>query len=413
MFAERMVRPLCEGRVVAMRILHTSDWHLGHTLRGEVSREYEHARFLAWLVEQIAREAPDLLLVTGDVFDSGTPPATAEKMWFEFLASARRARAELDVVVIAGNHDSPGRLGAASALLRELGICVIGGLPADRERAIVEVAGGRAIVAAVPFLRAIDLPEGEDDPLGAVYEDMIARARARRARLDQTLIATGHLYVAGADAKYLSERRVAIGGQEAAPAGLFPDDVDYVALGHMHRAQRVGRETMRYAGAPIALSLDEGHYKHQIVFVEVGDDGRVREVRPVLVPRAVEIVRIGPGGLGEVVAELAALPEAIDGDDPARPLLEVVVELRRPEPRLRSTIEQALEGKRARLVKITDVPTGDGRALADGSGAVRAAQLAELDPREVFQRCWARRHVEPPAEAVRAAFERLLAEVSA
>jgi exonuclease SbcD len=398
-----------------LRILHTSDWHLGHTLRGEVSREYEHAAFLAWLIATIAREAPEVVLVTGDVFDSGTPPASAERMWFEFLAAARLARPGIEIVAIAGNHDSPARLGAASPVLRELGIVVVGGLPRveggaiDVDRVIVSVAGGRALIAAVPFLRAIDLGEGGD--LASVYREVIEAARARRAGPGVSLVVTGHLYVAGADAKYLSERRVSIGGVEAAPPGLFPDDVDYVALGHMHRAQRVGRETMRYAGAPIALSLDEGHYKHQVVIVEIGDDGRVFEVRPLMIPRVVEILRIGPAPLGEVVAEIAALPAAGDDYDPARPLLEVIVQLRNPEPRLRATIEMALDGKRARLVRLVDLPTGDGKALADHVGVV--PRLAEIDPRDVFVRCWARRHVEPPSELVLAAFDRLLGEVSA
>src|SRR5262245_48138669 len=146
-----------------MRLLHTSDWHLGHTLRGEVSREYEHAAFLAWLIETAKREAADVLLVTGDVFDSATPPASAERMWFELLAALRRALPALDIIAIAGNHDSPARLGAASAVLRELGVHVIGALPRrddgglDMDRILIPVAGGRGLVAAVPFLRPMDI----------------------------------------------------------------------------------------------------------------------------------------------------------------------------------------------------------------------------------------------------------------
>ncbi len=396
-----------------MRLLHTSDWHLGHTLRGEVSREYEHQAFLDWLLATCVREVPDVVLITGDVFDSGTPPASAERMWFEILAKLRRALPAVDVIAIAGNHDSPARLGAATPILRELGISVVGGLPRlaggaiDLDRVLIPVAGGRGLVAAVPFLRPIDLPI-DPDPLTAIYAEVVAGARARR-RPGQALIATGHLYVAGADPSYLSERRVAIGGQESAPARLFPDDLDYVALGHMHRAQRVGRDTMRYAGAPIALSLDEGNYKHSVVIVEFGDDGRVESHRLLPIPRAVEILRIGPAPLAEVVAAIAALPDQREvGLDPTRPLLEVIVMLARPEPRLRNTIELALDGKRARLVRIGDLPTGDGKALAEHGLAPR---LAELDPRDVFSRCWAKDHVEPPSAAVLAGFERLLLEL--
>jgi exonuclease SbcD len=128
-----------------MRLLHTSDWHLGHTLK-EVTREHEHQAFLAWLLETCVHEAPDVLVITGDVFDSATPPASAERMWFELLAAARRARPVMDIVAIAGNHDSPARLGAASAVLRELGVHVLGSLPRradasiDMDRVLLPVA---------------------------------------------------------------------------------------------------------------------------------------------------------------------------------------------------------------------------------------------------------------------------------
>jgi exonuclease SbcD len=396
-----------------MRLLHTSDWHLGHTLRGEVTREYEHAAFLGWLLETCVREAADALVITGDVFDSATPPASAERMWFEFVAAVRRARPAMDIVAIAGNHDSPARLGASSSVLRELGVHVVGGLPRhidgglDLDRILIPVAGGRGLVAAVPFLRPVDVAGDVADPLAAIYGEVIAAARARR-RADQALIVTGHLYVAGAESAYLSERRVSIGGQESAPLRLFPEDIDYVALGHIHRAQRVGRAAIRYAGAPLPLALDEADYKNQIVAIDF-QAGRLHHLRTLAVPRVVEIVRVprrGAAPLADVLAELGRLPLLVPGD-PARPFLEVVVAVARPEPKLRALVEAALDGKRPRLIRIGIETTGDGGALAD-----RVAQrLAELDPREVFVRLWGRDHAEPPGEAVLAGFGRLLAEV--
>jgi DNA repair protein SbcD/Mre11 len=406
------IRPPCERRP-GMRLLHTSDWHLGHTLK-EVTRDYEHAAFLTWLLDACAREAVDVLVITGDVFDSATPPASAERMWFEFLAAARRARPAMDIIAIAGNHDSPARLGAASAVLRELGVHVIGGLPRtadglDFDRILIPVAGGAGLVAAVPFLRPIDVPVDVDDPLATIYGEVMTAARDRRAS-DQALIVLGHLYVTGAEPSYLSERRVSIGGQESASLRLFPDDIDYVALGHMHRAQRVGRDTIRYAGAPIALSLDEASYRHQVV---VGDfeRGRLTELRTLAVPQVIDIVRVparGAAPLTDVIAELAELPRRLDGDDPQRPYLDVVVALDRPEPRLRTTIEAALDGKRPRLIQLRVELDGDGAALGD---RVIAKRLAELDPRDVFTQLWARSHADPPSAAVLGAFERLLAEV--
>jgi exonuclease SbcD len=390
-----------------MRLLHTSDWHLGHTLK-EVAREHEHAAFLAWLLDACDREEPDVLVITGDVFDSATPPASAERMWFELLAAARRRRPAMDIVAIAGNHDSPARLGAPSAVLRELGVHVVGALPRradgalDLERILIPVAGGQGIVAAVPFVRPADVPADAADPLATIYGEVIAAARARR-RADQALVVLGHLYVTGADPSMLSERRVSIGGQESASLRLFPDDIDYTALGHMHRAQRVGRESIRYAGAPLALAIDEAAYRHQVVVVDF-EGGRMREARAVAVPQTVGMVKI-TGALADVLAKVAALPPRGDGH---APYLEIVVRLDRPEPRLRTTIEAALDGKHVRLVSLKAESTGDGAALAD---RVAARRLAELDPREVFARLWARDHAEPMPETVAAGFDRLLADV--
>lgn len=397
-----------------MRVLHTSDWHLGHTLRGEVTREHEHQAFLAWLLARCVDEAADALVITGDVFDSATPPASAERMWFEFLAAARRARPVMDIIAIAGNHDSPARLGAPSAVLRELGVHVIGGLPRradgaiDLDRVLIPIAGGRGLVAAVPFLRPVDVPSDLADPLTAIYGEVIDGARARR-RADQALIVTGHLYVAGADAAFLSERRVSIGGQESAPLRLFPDDISYVALGHIHRPQRVGRDTIRYAGAPLALSLDEGDYKHQALAIDF-DGAAVAALRALPVPRVIDVLRVpkrGSAPLADVLAALAELPPARLADDPARPYLEVVVALDRPEPKLRALVEAALEGKRPRLVRLGVEQTGTGAALADGV----VARLAEVDPRDVFVKLWARDHADPPGEVVLRAFDRLVSEV--
>ncbi len=398
-----------------MRVLHTSDWHLGHTLRGEVTREHEHGLFLAWLLARCVEERADALVITGDVFDSATPPASAERMWFEFLAAARRACPVMDIIAIAGNHDSPARLGAASAVLRELGVHVIGGLPRtaggaiDLDRVLVPIAGGRGLVAAVPFLRPVDLAPDIADPLEAIYTEVVAGARARRTP-EQALIVTGHLYVAGADAAYLSERRVSIGGVESAPLRLFPVDIDYVALGHIHRAQRVGRETIRYAGAPMSLALDEAAYRHSINVIEFAG-GRVAEMRQLPIPQAIEILRVprrGSAPLGEVLAVLDALPPRIE-NDLARPYLEIMVALDKPEPKLRALVETALEGKRARLINLHVERTGDGAALGD---RVSARRLAELDPREVFLKLWSRDHAEPPSSDILAGFDRLLGEVA-
>ncbi|MEO8552792.1 MAG: exonuclease SbcCD subunit D C-terminal domain-containing protein, partial [Kofleriaceae bacterium] len=414
---------------------------------------------------------PDVIVITGDIFDSATPPASAERMWFEWLAAARRARPGMDIIAIAGNHDSPARLGAPASVLRELGVHVVGSLPRklagpgipraravpvvversapvvvdpgaardasyrsrmppprplaavaapvlpiepfapsetddlDFDRILIPVAGGQALVAAVPFLRPIDVAGEAEDPLAHIYMEVVAEAERRRTP-GQAVIALGHLYVTGADPSFLSERRISIGGQESASLRMFPPSLDYVALGHMHRAQRVGRESIRYAGAPIALALDEAGYHHQIVIADFSD-GKLAELRSLRVPQTIEIVRIA-GTLDATLDAIAKLPARRDGEDPTRPYLDLMITLARPEPRLRTLIEAALERKRPRLVQLRTEHTGDGAALADRVGERR---LAELDPREVFGQLWKRDHADPPSPAVIGAFQRLLEEV--
>ena len=398
-----------------MRLCHTSDWHLGHVLR-DVGREREHAAFLDWLVETLVAERCDALVVSGDVYDSSIPPAAAEALWFGFLARARARLPELVIVAIAGNHDSPSRLGASSPLCAAIGVHVLTALPRraggelDVDRMIVDAGG--ALIVAVPFLRAADLAPGVDaaTAVRAIFDEAIGAARARR-RPGQALVACGHLYLTGGQAAWLSERRVLLGGVEAMEADLFGGDLAYVALGHLHKAQRIGGEHVRYAGSPIPLAMDEAGYHHQVVIVDL-DGERARDIRAVAVPRTVEMIRVparGAAPLDDVVSALQALPARDpDADPDRRPYLEVVVALDRPDPRLRARIEEALEDRAPRLIKLAVERTGDGAVLGDRA-AGRA--LADLDPRDVLRERWRQRYGGDVPEDVLAAFDRLVDEV--
>lgn len=411
-----------------MRLLHTSDWHLGHTLHG-LSRELEHEVFLAWLLETLEARAADALIVAGDVFDSANPPASAQRLFYRFLADARRRCPDLGVVVVAGNHDSASRLEAPRPLLDGLGIHVVGALPRteggalDGERLLVPLhARGGEVAAwcvAVPFLRPADLAPadaGEGDPLvaavRAVYREAMEQA-AERLAPGQALIVTGHLYMVGGRVSELSERKVLGGNQHALPGDLFGAEVAYAALGHLHLAQAVGgRETMRYSGAPLPLSLEEGGYPHQVVEVDFDGD-RVARVEPLRTPRTVEILRVPEGDPVPVEAALEGLAALeLDPDlAPERwPYLEVRVRLERPEPGLRARIEAALAERPVRLLKISPVYAGTGRPLAETTG-VRALQ--EVTPDEVFRLRYAERHGGEPAPELLDAYHALVEQVQA
>ena len=407
-----------------MRILHTADWHLGHTLH-EHSRVLEHRRFLAWLLDTLDAHEVDALLFAGDLFDTANPPAVAQEMCYAFLAEARRRRPDLDIVLVGGNHDSAARLDAPRPLLAAQGVHMVGGLPRradgalDMDRLLVPLhdrdGAARAWVAAVPFLRNADLPAcpDADDPLiegvRRIYAEVFEAARARRGA-EQALLATGHCYMTKSQISEMSERRILGGNQHALPVDIFPDDIAYVALGHLHLPQRVGADRIRYSGSPIPLSLSERDYKHQVLLVEF-EKAELVSVTPLPIPRAVDLLRIPERGelsLAEAIPLLQALPEADDSPRDEWPYLEVRIRLPAPEPTLRADVEQALEGRRARLVRLQPTYTGTGEALGDGA---EARGLADFQIEDVFLKCWQAKYEDEPGEEQLEAFRGLVEQV--
>lgn len=405
-----------------MRLLHTSDWHLGQTLHN-YDRTYEHQCFLDWLVDTLADEAIDVLLIAGDIFDNANPSSHAHRQLYRFLQRARSRVPHLQVVVIAGNHDSPGRLEAPTPLLEAYGTTVVGNVlrrsdgEVDLERLLVPLKDRdgeiQAWCLAVPFLRPGDVPriareakqEGQPDEPAAPHDPYLqgttllyqqAHALAReRAAPGQAIVAMGHCHMVDGQSSLDSERRIVIGGSEALPTSMFGGDIAYAALGHLHLAQRVGgREHVRYCGSPLPLSFSEVGYQHQVLRIDL-DGGHAAAVSttvtPVFVPRAVELLRVpaSPAPLEQVLEALETL--ALDPDLPpqAWPYLEVRVLLDGPEPGLRGRIEAALAGKPVRLAKIE--PTRKLVAVSEASDALSLEQLARLQPDDIFRRLWQQR----------------------
>ena len=408
---------------MALRLLHTADWHLGHTLHG-VERTYEHEKLVAWLLDTIGRESVDAVLVAGDVFDAANPPTEAHALWYRFLVEAWRRVPHLQIVVIGGNHDSAARLDATDPFLRAMErLHVVGGITRrdgqpDLDRLVVPLrdsAGAvRAWVAAVPFLRAAETGAGVEDAVAEgtrrFFGSVLDLARARRSE-DEALVAMGHVYLVGAKVSELSERRLVVGNQSAVSHDIFPGDVAYAALGHLHLAQPVGgRENVRYSGSILPLSMKERVYEHGVVLVDL-EGPRAARIRPVPAPRFVDILRVPcdreAAPVEEVLAELARLPRRGRGPDAARPLLEVSVRIERPEPTLRQLVEDALTGKEPRLARLCVETGGMDRAL---SGAELTA-LGDLRPEQVFLRKWEKDFGGAPPPDALAAFHELLDRV--
>ena len=408
-----------------MRLLHTSDWHLGQTLHN-FDRIYEHGCFLDWLVDTLETERIDVLLIAGDIFDNANPSSVAHRQLYRFLQRARSRVPHLEVVVIAGNHDSPGRLEAPTPLLEAYGTVVVGNVlrnkdgDVDLDRLLVPLHDRDGKVAAwciaVPFLRPGDVPrmraaDGDDQADGAsldpylqgttlLYQQAYALARSR-ATADQAIIAMGHCHMVDGQSSNDSERRIVIGGSEALPASTFDASIAYAALGHLHLAQKVGgRENVRYSGSPLPLSFSEVGYQHQVLRIDL-EGSRASAVTPLFVPRAVALLRVParPAPLDDALAALEALDLDPDLPPQAWPYLEVRVLLDGPEPGLRARIEAVLEGKPVRLAKIE--PTRKQVAVDDTALALSLDQLAQLQPDDIFRRLWQQKYGdEAPPEQI-------------
>ena len=349
-----------------LRLFHTADWHLGHSLHG-VSRQLEHQRFLDWLLQELQHKQVDALIVAGDIFDSANPSAAAQTQLYEFLVKARAAQPALNIVLIGGNHDSASRLDAPSSILNALGVTVVGGLIRDADgiawdRLIVpltnETGEIKAWCGAMPFLRNADLPpdEQDDEPLIAgvksLYGQLFSALQAKAVQ-GEPLILTGHCYMVNGCVSELSERKILGGNQHALPVELFPEDIAYVALGHLHLAQQVGaNEHIRYSGSPIPLSFDESHYQHQVLQVDI-KAGQPVATAAIKIPRSVALLRIPNGkDFAELSAALAQL-EQMDFDDTLpieqRPFVELRIRLDKPEPGLRQQVEAVIAELPVRL----------------------------------------------------------------
>jgi len=393
---QRLGRPNRLIGANSMKLIHTSDWHLGQLFHGH-DRSAEHQAFLDWLLEQLCERKPDALLIAGDIYDHANPSGASQRQFYGFVAAAKQRRPDLDIVVIAGNHDSAGRLEAPESLLEAFGVRVIGQLQPDTDpaRALVPLHDASGDVAAwclgIPYLRPGDVPRKDGDRpdypegIAMTYQRHLQAALEQREE-DQALIAMGHLHASGSKTSEDSERRLVIGGEEAVDAGIFGREIAYVALGHLHLAQAVGsQDHIRYCGSPLPLSFTETNYPHQVLEVHLEGD-ELTGIESISVPRPVDMLRI-PDKPASLIDTLSALEELTldDVKEGREPWLEVRVELDGPEPGLRQKIEEALAGKPVRLVKIS--PSRKSIAAPEASEPTDDALELQLEhPDRLFSR---------------------------
>jgi exonuclease SbcD len=374
-----------------MRVLHTADWHLGQVLRG-YSRIAEQQAVLEELVGLVAERQPDVMVVAGDVFDRTNPPTEALELYYRTLVELHRAAARMQMVVTAGNHDAAMRLEAPAGLLELARVKVVGnvrrvGGVVDASRHWVDVRGARSEmlgrVMAVSFPTAACLSGEVGDRVGSLYRELAAAGPGDGL----PFVVTGHLHVRGGQASEGAERDLLIGGADAVGVEVFPEEATYVALGHLHRPQRIGGGRVRYSGSLLPLSASEIGYTHGVVMVEVAAGGVEAEVvslrRPVAMHRVPERGAVAMKDLRRALEALGAATGSY-----------VYVELKRAGllATFREDVEEEAQrcGLRLLEVKVESLAPTETRALPE------LRSVKAFAPNELFSMAFEREHGRAP-----------------
>ncbi|MCW8040110.1 MULTISPECIES: exonuclease SbcCD subunit D [Acinetobacter] len=385
---------------MTVRFFHTSDWHLGQFFYNH-SRQYEHEQFLAWLIKQIQQKQPHALLIAGDIFDVINPASAAQKQLYQFLADAHDIAPNMQTLMIAGNHDSGYRIEQVEPLLEKYNAKTVGVIhknaegQIDLDRLLVPIYDEHKKIAAwcltLPFLRPAEITgfneqtASSQNAIAYLHQQLITEAKKRKTA-DQALILMSHAHMQGGETSD-SERPIIIGNEEALSTALFDDAIDYVALGHLHKPQKVGQEHIRYSGSPIPLSFSEINYKHQIVEAAIDptqtDESRL-QFEAAVIPRSVQLHKI-KGELNDVFTQLKALPHGeIDNID-HREYVDIEYHTAvPPQPNLRQQFEDALPKSRYRLVRISR------QYLASEKSGDENTQISlePPTPAKLFQQIW-------------------------
>ena len=384
-----------------MKIIHTSDWHLGQHFMGK-TRQAEHQAFLVWLIEQVVEYQVDAVIIAGDIFDTGTPPSYAREMYNEFIGNLHDVGAKL--VILGGNHDSVAMLGESKNILSRLSTVVIPSVAEviDHQLVVLENRNGQpaALLCGIPFIRARDVMQsvaGQNaqekqltlqEAIHNHYQQLFQLAEAKRLELGSPLpiIATGHLTTVGASASE-SVREIYVGSLEAFPTAAFPP-ADYIALGHIHRPQKVGGlDHIRYSGSPIPLSFDEIGKPKEVLLVEFNEHG-LKDITPLLVPCFQPLVTI-KGNLTELEIQIAEVAQLGTPSIPA--WLEVTVKGDDYLSDLQPRIEAICERFPVEVLRIR-------RERSEGVARLQAFDketLSELTTLDVFEKRLSQEELDP------------------
>lgn len=378
------------------KIIHTSDWHLGQYFMGK-SRQAEHKQFLSWLITTAVDKNIDAIVVAGDIFDTGSPPSYARELYNQFIVNLQPTGIHL--VILGGNHDSVATLGESKELLACLNTHVIPGALDDINNQVITLfspdSEPQSIICAIPYLRPRDILKSIAGQSGSEkqqslqqaisdhYQNIYLLAEAQQKRIyTETnkrvpIIATGHLTTVGAKSSE-SVRDIYIGTLDAFPSSAFPP-ADYIALGHIHRPQKVGGlEHIRYCGSPIPLSFDELN-NDKIILIAEFNAGLLTQVEAEHIPRF-QPMHLIKGDLKAIEAEIKALASQYDASLPAWLDIEVSTQdyLNDLQQRIQIMVEElpleVLLLRRERKQQLQSLETES------------KVTLQELTPQDVFEK---------------------------
>lgn len=378
-----------------MKILHTSDWHIGRTLYGR-KRYEEFEAFLIWLAETIEQNEIDALLVAGDVFDTSAPSNRAQELYYRFLCRVASSSCR-HIVVVAGNHDSPSFLNAPKELLKALDVHVIGSSTASPEDEVLvlrnEQDAPELIVCAVPYLRDRDIRVAEAgesvedkerkliDGIRTHYAAVAVLAEQKREELgaDIPIVGTGHLFTAGGQTvDGDGVRELYVGSLAHVTAGIFPACFNYLALGHLHVPQKVnGSETIRYSGSPLPMGFGEAKQQKSVCQVEFHSTAASVQLIDVPVFQKLERVKGDWDGISNRILELSATD--------SQGWLEVIYDGTEVIGDLRERLEAAISGTQMEILRIKN-----NRIIDRVLGQIHEEEtLDDLNVNDVFERCLA------------------------
>lgn len=375
-----------------MKLIHTADWHLGQKFLYN-DREAEHQRALDWLLETIRTEEVETLIIAGDVFDIGNPPNYARSMYYNFLVKLQGSCCR-HVVIIGGNHDSPAMLNAPKEVLRTLNIHVVGAATKHLEDEIIilknEKGTPEAVVAAVPFLRDRDLKisiagesalERIERIKQGIYDHYhrISELLQDYAKKDIPVIVTGHLYAKGAIASEKQDN-IYIGNMDNIDANDFSPIFNYVALGHLHRAQVVGGAYhVRYSGSIIPLSFSEIQDNKSVTVVHFDGKKMKEGIKEIPIPLFRSLITIN-GDLEKVQKKLDKVNQQLD-QEALKAWVEVIIDTEQLIPNLDGLLREYTKDMHLELLKIRI-----NKKHISLETSVPELNLDDLEPGEVFRK---------------------------